>query len=145
MKNSGIGKNVVLSALGLAVLITGLVLAKLLPDAQGIMRALPYVCIGIGAGLFGGNLGAAIGVYLLKKDPNAAKQKEIEVNDERNIVISNKAKAKAYDLMLMVFAALTLAFALMQADVYIILTIIVAYLFIVVYFIYYLAKYQKEM
>ncbi|NLG49498.1 MAG: hypothetical protein GX552_05230, partial [Chloroflexi bacterium] len=104
MKNSGIGKNVVLSALGLAVLITGLVLAKLLPDAQGIMRALPYVCIGIGAGLFGGNLGAAIGVYLLKKDPNAAKQKEIEVNDERNIVISNKAKAKAYDLMLMVFA-----------------------------------------
>ena len=41
---------------GFVMMIAGFVLAVSLPDAQGIMLALPYVCIGVGAGIFGGNL-----------------------------------------------------------------------------------------
>lgn len=120
-------------------------LAKSLPDAQGIMRTLPYICVGIGAGIFGGNLGTAIKNQLLKKDPNAARQMEIDIKDECNIAISNRAKAKAYDLMLMAYSALILAFALMQVDMYVVLTLIAVYLFVIFSMVFYISKYHKEM
>jgi len=145
MKNNSIGKYIVLSAIGLTVLVAGLVLAKSLSDAQGIMQTLPYICVVIGAGIFGGNLGTAIKNYSLKKNPQIAKQIEIEEKDERNNAIMSRAKAKAYDLMLMVFGALILAFALMQVDMSIVLAFVIAYLFIVSSNVYYFCKYQKEM
>ena len=145
MKSKGIAKYIVLSAVGLLVLIAGIVLVIFLPDAQGIMRTLPYICIGIGAGFFGGNLGTSIKIYLLKKDPNAAKKMEIEKKDERNVAINNKAKAKAYDLMQIIFAALILAFAFMQVDIYALLMFVIAYLFIIFSMVFYLNKYHREM
>ena len=145
MRTNSVGKYVVLAAIGFVLLVAGLVLAISLPDAQGIMGTLPYICVGIGAGLFGGNLGAAISNHLLKKYPNLAKQKEIDTKDERNIAIGNKAKAKAFDLMLMVYSMLMLAFALMQVDMYVILAFVAAYLFIVFSMVYYINKYNKEM
>jgi len=145
MKSEGIAKNIALSAFGFVILIAGLVFVKLLPDPQGIMRTLPYICIGIGAGIFGGNIGTLIKKQLLKKDPKAAREIEIEAKDERNIAISNKAKAKAYDLMQIVFGVLIIAFALMQVDMYVLLTFIAAYLFIIFSMIYYINKYCKEM
>ncbi|HHW00997.1 MAG TPA: hypothetical protein GXX36_15795 [Clostridiaceae bacterium] len=145
MKSEGMAKNIALSAFGFVILITGFVLAKLLPDTRGIMRTLPYICIGIGAGVFGGNLGTLIKKLILKKDPKAAKEIEIEAKDERNIAINNKAKAKAYDLMQIVFGSLILVFALMQVDMYVVLAFIAAYLFIIFSMIYYLNKYCKEM
>lgn len=145
MKNEGIAKNIVFSALGLSILIAGLVMIKLMSDAQGILLTLPYVCIGIGSGIFGENLGTSIKKHLMKKDPKIARKIEIESKDERNIAINNKAKAKAYDLMQMVFGALIIAFALMQVDMYMVLASVAAYLFIVLSMIYYLNKYHKEM
>jgi len=47
--------------------------------------------------------------------------------------------------MLMVFGALMMAFALMQVEMYVTLTFVAAYLFIVFSSIYYLNKFQKEM
>lgn len=145
MKSEGIAKYITLSVFGLIILIAGLAFAKLLPDTQGVMRTLPYICIGIGAGIFGGNLGTSIKIYLLKKDPKAAKEIEIETTDERNMAISNKAKAKAYDLMKIIFAALILLFTLMQVDMYVVLVLVAAYLFIIFSMIYYLNKFNKEM
>ncbi len=145
MKNNSVGKYVALAVFGFLMLIAGLVLAKSLPDAQGIMRTLPYICIGVGAGIFGGNLGSAIKTRLLKKDPNAAKQLEVDTKDERNVAINNRAKAKAFDLMLMVYGALMLAFALMQVDMYVVLAFVAAYLFVVFSMVYYFNKYNKEM
>ena len=69
----------------------------------------------------------------------------LDKDDERNIAISNRAKAKAYDGMLFVLAALMVSFALMGADMAVVLLLVFAYLFIVGEFIYYLNKYQKEM
>ncbi len=56
MKSEGIAKNIVFSALGIVILISGLVLVILFPCARDILSTLPYVCIGIGAGIFGGIL-----------------------------------------------------------------------------------------
>jgi len=138
-------KYAVFSVIGVIIFVTGLVLIKSMPDAQGIMRVLPYLCVGIGTGLFGQNLGEILKNAALKKEPQVAKQIEVEAKDERNIAITNKAKAKSYDLMMMVFPALMLAYALMQVDMSMILTFVAAYLFIVFSNIYYLNKYQKEM
>lgn len=81
----------------------------------------------------------------MKKDPKAAKKIEIEAKDERNVAISNKAKAKAYDLMQIVFGALILVFALMQVDMYVILAFVAAYLSIIFSMVYYFNKFNKEM
>ncbi len=145
MKNSKIGQYVVFSIIGFMICATGFVLVKSIPDMQGIMRSLSYICIGVGTGIFGQNLGTVISSLALRKDPQSAKRFEIETKDERNTAIRNRAKAKAYDLMMMVFGALMLAVALMQVDIYVILTFVAAYLFIVCSNSYYLIKFQKEM
>ncbi len=145
MKSNMIGKHAVFSIIGFIICATGLVLVKSMPSAQGIMRTLPYICVGIGTGIFGQNLGSVISSLALRKDPQSAKRIEIETKDERNTTIRNKAKAKAYDLMVMVFGALMLAFALMQVDVFLILAFVAAYLFVAFSNVYYLSKYQKEM
>ena len=134
-----------LSAIGFILFAAGLVVIKFSQDAEGILRTLPYICIGIGAGVFGYNFGELMKNLAVRKDPQAAKQIEIEAKDERNIAISNKAKAKAYDLMLIIFGALMMAFALMQIEIYVLLTFVTAYLIIVFTCTYYLWKYQKNM
>lgn len=134
-----------IAAGGLLFLIIGFLLLKLLLAPQGIFLVLPYLCLGLGCGAFGYGLGEIVKEKALKNDPKLKKQMEIEKNDERNIAIANKAKAKAYDVMLYVFAALMLAFALMGVEVAAVLLLTAAYLFVVGFSIYYLNKYQKEM
>ena len=145
MKTKSIGRYIALSVLGLVLFIGGGMLAVLNRDSSGIMLTLPYVCIGVGCGIFGGNLGTAIKIHLLRKGGPGAKQAEIEEKDERNMAIRNKAKAKAYDMMIMVFGALMLGFVLAQADLYVILAFIAAYLFVTATNIYYICKFNKEM
>lgn len=130
--------------IGIALLVTGLVLLKLIIESQGIMLVLPYVCIGLGCGAFGHGFGNIVNDNVVRKHPQRQKQIEIEKHDERNIAISNQAKAKAYDIMIYVFSALITSFALMRVDIIVILLLIFAYLFVVGLFIYYSSKYHKE-
>ncbi len=139
------GLQTALGILGLVLLAAGLYLAKTIADPLGIMRALPYVFIGIGCGLFGQGMGGVIEQRVLKKNPEILKQKEIEVNDERNQQISNRAKAKAYDVMVFVFGALMVVFALMGMDMVAVLLLVFAYLFVVGSHIYYRVKFEKEL
>ncbi|WP_312648393.1 DUF6442 family protein [Aminipila sp.] len=134
-----------LTILGLLLLGIGLYLVKTVPDPQGIFRALPYVCVGLGCGVFGHGMGNIISHKAIKSNPDLEKQLEIDRNDERNIAIGNRAKAKAYDMMIFVFGALLFAFALMGIDMITILLMVFAYLFITIYGIYYRFKYDKEM
>jgi len=145
MKQYKVDRYVFLSVIGLVIFGAGLALAKLLPETEGILKTLPYLCVGVGAGIFGGNLGASIAGCALSKNPQAAKQVEIEQKDERNQAISNKAKARSYDLMIYAYAAILLAFALMQVDMYVILTLVAVYLIFVFTNAYYRIKYHKEM
>ena len=84
--------------IGLLLLAAGLCLLKMNGTPQGIMFALPYVCIGIGCGLFGQGMGNIISERAVRSNPEIQKKLEIEKNDERNIAIANRAKGKAYDM-----------------------------------------------
>lgn len=134
-----------LGILGLAMLVFGLYLVKTTDATEGILMTLPYVLIGIGCGLFGQGMGGVIERSVLKKHPELIKQKEIGVNDERNQQISNRAKAKAYDMMVFVFGALMIALALMNVDLAVVLLMVFAYLFVVGSHIYYRVKFEKEL
>ncbi len=145
MKQYKVGRYVFLAVVGFIIFAVGLALTKLLSNTDGILKILPYIFVGVGSGIFGGNLGTALRNKAMLKNPQAARQMEIEQKDERNQAISNKAKAKVYDLMIFVYAAILLAFALMQVDIYIILTLVAVYLFFIFANVYYLTKYYKEM
>lgn len=137
--------NYLAAGLGILLLGTGLFLLKWIDDPQGIWRTLPYVCIGLGCGAFGHGLGNLISRKAEQSDPALQKQKAIEQNDERNIAIANHAKAKAYDLMIYLFGALMVAFAMMGVDTAAVLLLVFAYLVVVGFFLYYQSKYNREM
>ena len=65
------------------------------------------------------------------------KQIKICKNDERNMAIAYRAKAKAYDMMVFTLGAILLASALMDLDMVAIL--------IIGYRIYYQIEYEREM
>ena len=100
---------------------------------------------GIGAGVFGQNLSGVIKIWTKNKAPQAAKNKEIEEKDERNISLRNMAKAKAYDLMVIVFGSMITAIALFKIDRTLVIAFIIAYLFVLFSSIYFTIKYNKEM
>ncbi|NLO49036.1 MAG: hypothetical protein GX111_12090 [Clostridiales bacterium] len=145
MKKHSIGRYFAFALFGFLLIAFGLALALLQTNPEGIMKALPFVCIGIGCGVLGGNLGIAIKMYLLRKDSRAAKQIEIEERDERNIAIRNGAKARAYDISVIVFSAVLLILALLQVEPYILFILIAANLFIIFSHIYFIWKLNKEM
>ena len=134
-----------LTVFGLLLTGTGLFLIKFLSAAQGMPPALPYICIGVGCGAFGQGMGGIISRRALKNSPETQKQIEIAQKDERNLAISHRAKAKAYDMMLFVLGALMLSFALMGVDLMVVLLLVFCYLFIVGYGVYCRVKFEKEM
>ena len=131
--------------IGIILLIGGLVLIKLIDTSQGIFIALPYISIGVGCGIFGYGMGNLINSRIMSNRPDIKKQMEIEQKAERNIAIQSQAKAKAYDLMIFIFGALMICFALMNVDMMVILMLVSCYLFVVGYSIYYRVIYEKEM
>ena len=132
-------------ALSLLLLAAGLFLVKTTVDPQGIMASLPYVAIGIGAGLFGHGMSEVNSARAIGQDPDLQKRLEIEKNDERNIAIANRAKGKAFDMMTYIFGALMLSFALMNVDMVPLLLLVFAYLLVHGFSIYYRIQYEKEM
>ncbi|MEG2625958.1 MAG: hypothetical protein RR956_06760 [Christensenella sp.] len=105
----------VMTVMGVALLCVGLLLVKTLHEPQGILKTLPYIIVGLGCGAFGCGAGNVLSQRTVRKHPEIQKQMEIDANDERNTAIANRAKAKAYDMMVFVFGALILAFAIKKA------------------------------
>lgn len=109
------------------------------------LKAISGILIGIGAGLFGMSLGRILQMRIEDKDPTYRHKMDIEKKDERNVTISDKAKAKAFDFMSVAFGILMLIYILIQANLLILLLVVAAYLLVhVVYFVY-ANKYSKEM
>ena len=115
------------------------------PARQGALVALPYVCIGLGYGAFRSGLSGLINRKVLRDNPRLQKQIAIDQNDERNIALSNRAKAKAFDAMLYLFGACLIAFSLMRVPLFATLALVAAYLLTIGLLIFYLNKYHKEM
>ena len=90
-------------------------------------------------------MGNVISERAIRNDPDLQKRMNIEKNDERNIMIANKAKSKAFDMMTYVFGALMVSFALMDVNMTALLLLVFAYLFVHGFGIYYRIKFDKEM
>lgn len=135
----------VVTVAGALLIAAGFIMLKQITAPQGVMLVLPYICIGIGCGAFGHGVGNAISQKAQEKDPALKKRLQIDEKDERNVAIANKAKGRAYDIFVYVFGALMLSFALMGAELYVVLMLVFAYLFVVGCGIYYRCKYEKEM
>ena len=142
MKKNNKVKSTIFTVIGLLVLAAGL-LSLMLFDAAGMTA--PYLCIGLGCGLFGHGIGELATLRSEKKYPEAARRREIEENDERNIAVRDRSQAKAYRIMMPVFGALLLAFALMNVDLRCTLLLAAAYLYVCGCKVFYSVKYGKEM
>ena len=134
--NRKVGASV--AVIGVAVMTLGLFLMS------RMSAALPGILIGLGAGALGAGLSGVLTSLLSRRYPDMA-GKTVEQQDERNIAISNRAKARAYDLMVYVFGALMVTFALMNADVSMILLLIGAYMIVVACRIGFAVHYNKTM
>ena len=130
--------------IGLILLAAGLYLVRQDKNPGEMLRVLMYICIGVGCGLFGHGMGQIVRQRALKGDPEIARRLEIEQNDERNIMIASRAKARAFDMMTFVFGALMVCFALMQIDLAAILLLVFVYLFVEGYAIYCRFRIEKE-
>jgi hypothetical protein len=144
MKNKNL-KDVLFASLGLLITVIGLLLIKKVINPQGIMQTLPYILVGLGCGTFGHYTGKIISYKATANYPDIVKSIEIEQKDERNVLIMNKARGKAYETMIFVYGAIMLSFALMQVDLKFIIILVLAYLFVVFTEVYYRLKFTKEM
>jgi len=136
---------VLLTLLGVGLLASGVYFMKSLEDPQGIGLALPYIGVGLGCVMFGHGFGKVVDRLAMNRHPAAAKQLEIDTNDERNTAIAHRAKAKAYDMMIHVFGALIIAIALMGADLIVVMLLAFSFMWILGYHSYYRYKYNREM
>ena len=137
-------KNIVKIIVGILMTVGGVVLIRTVGEPEGILHALPYICIGLGCGIFGQGLGDLLARKAYRKYPELERQLEIERLDERNVMIGDRAKARAYDLMIYVYAALMLAFALMGESLWVVIPLVIAYLFVQGYAIYQRVRLEKE-
>jgi len=136
--------NVLFVLLGLLAAAAGLWLLHSGADLTAA-RALPYLCIGVGCGLFGQGAGELLAARAIKGDPALQKRLEVERADERNQAIADRAKGKAFDRMTFVYAALMLTFALMEVELAAVLLLVAAYLFVEFSAVYYRCKLEKQM
>lgn len=123
----------------------GLFLLRITQGPQGLLRSLPFLCIGVGCGCFGHGMGELVSRRALKKNPELQKRLDIERNDERNVAIAARAKAKAYDMGIFLYGALLVVFALMEVALPSLLLLVACYLFLQGYALYYHLKIGKEM
>lgn len=139
------GRMIGLTAAGAVLVIAGLVLLKVVNAPEGFLLALPYVLIGVGCGMFGHGIGALAGMRAAQAQPEAARLAEIAQRDERNVAIGSLAKARAYDAMVFVFAALMLSFALMGVNMIAVLLLVAAYLIVIGCNVYWRIRLEREM
>ena len=67
------------------------------------------ILLGTGAGVIGASIAKLYSINLEKKNPDMIKENEIELQDERNVLIRQRAKAKSADItqwLIMVIAYL---------------------------------------
>lgn len=114
-------KEILISVAGLAA---GIVLILLAVFVFTGSTTLNGACYGIGAALIALSGGNLIGKSVIKsvETPEIRKMKEIEVNDERNIRLRERAGWNTVRIFTPVLCFLTLASALIGVELYVTLT-----------------------
>lgn len=112
---------------------------------ENITKSVEGVLIGVGAGLFGMSISCLYMKYIEEKNPAEMKQNEIEFNDERSVIIRNKAKAKAGDIIHWCVIGVAYLFILIDAPLWMTLVTVGVFALYDILSIYFMNKYQKEM
>lgn len=99
---------------GIALFIIGVLMGILIPDAQGIMKTMPFVFIGFGAGIIAVGVVNIFNDRMRKKDTGKYREYEIAEKDERNIRLREKAGYATWFVTLFVLAALVLTLVILQ-------------------------------
>lgn len=103
------------------------------------------ILLGTGAGVIGASIAKLYSINLEKKNPDIVKKNEIELKDERNILILQRAKAKSADItqwLIMIIAYLEI---FVNAPLWIILLTVGIFVLYNIIQIYYINKFNKEM
>ena len=103
------------------------------------------ILLGTGAGVIGASIAKLYSINLEKKNPDIVKKNEIELKDERNILIRQRAKAKSADIiqwLIMLIAYLTI---LVNAPLWITLLTVGIFVLYNIIQIYYINKFNNEM
>ena len=135
----------VLLIIGVILVIVSTIALFYLSNAQYSYTVVSYVVFGIGFGLVGDALGRLNSMRLEKKDPERMKIIRVERNDERNIAIDEKARAKAFSFMTYLYAVVLVVLAVMRVDLKSLLIMVAAYLLVVMYSLFVKFKLYKEM
>lgn len=146
MKNKNyVLKNILLSFLGVVLVAVGLFIYQKTLGMDKTVVVIPYIFIATGCGILGHFTGNLIQYYSTKGNEELKRQIEIEKNDERNVLIAEKSKAKAYDLMIYLFAAMLIIFSLMGADKLQLVVLVAIYLSLQIYALYWKSKFESRM
>ena len=103
------------------------------------------ILLGTGAGVFGANIAKLYFISLEKKNPDIIKENEIELKDERNVLILQKAKAKSADITQWLIMLVAYLEILVNAPLWITLVTIGIFVLYNIIQIYYVNKFNKEM
>ena len=103
------------------------------------------ILLGTGAGVLGANIAKLYFINLEKKNPDIAKENEIELQDERNILILQRAKAKSADIIQWLIMLIAYLEIFVNAPLWIILLTVGIFVLYNIIQIYYINKFNKEM
>ena len=109
------------------------------------LNSLSGLLLGTGAGVFGANIAKLYFINLEKKNPDIAKENEIELQDERNILILQRAKAKSADIIQWLIMLIAYLEIFVNAPLWIILLTISVFVLYNIIQAYYINKFNKEM
>ena len=144
-KNKNVIEEWLLTFVGIGLVVVGFLLHKYSLSTDKMMVIIPYIFIGVGCGIFGHFMDNLIKYFSTKNHKELERQIQIDKNDERNILIAEKSKAKAYDLMIYLFASMLIIFSLMGVDKLAIIMIVAIYLSIQIYALYWRSKFESKM
>ena len=129
-KNKNVIKDWFLTFLGIGLVVAGFLIHKnSVSSTDKMIVTIPYI----------------IKHFSIENHEELEKRMQIAKNDERNILIAEKSKAKAYDLMIYMFAAMLIIFSLMSVDKIAIIIMAAIYLSIQIYALYWRFKYENKM
>ena len=103
------------------------------------------ILLGTGAGVIGASISKLYFINLEKKNPEIIKENEIELQDERNVIIRQKAKAKSADITQWLIMLVAYLEIFVNAPLWIILLTVGIFVLYNIIQIYYINKFNQEM
>lgn len=103
------------------------------------------ILLGTGAGVIGASIAKLYFISLEKKNPDMIKENEIELQDERNVLILQRAKAKSADITQWLIMLIAYLEIFVNAPLWIILLTVGIFVLYNIIQIYYINKFNKEM